>query len=248
MTCSRRAQLGRYAHPATWLQEYLPGRHGAGAHQRSVGAVVLCHICERDTHADHSSKPFLCSSFLLSDHHAVARQLLDGLASGVYAVLCVLVTEELTRGSGRFNFVFGLVNTAHAVGDAFSNLVGQHIADNNGYELAFMLLSVIGTLPVILYMVGLKPARPTSSLSSKADTDSDGLEANNNNNNNSSTMSSSSHSDTSANGSKRKSKSKRISEASPPALSFSRHYEESKGEGGGVELSRASSTGAQQST
>ena len=38
-------------------------------------------------------------------------QILDGLSSGIYAVLCVLVTEDLTRGSGRFNFVFGLVGS-----------------------------------------------------------------------------------------------------------------------------------------
>ena len=84
------------------------------------------------------------------------RQILDGLSSGVYAVLCVLVTEELTRGSGRFNFVFGMVNTAHAVGDALSNLVGQSIADASDYEIAFFFLALCSVVPVLLYLFGLK--------------------------------------------------------------------------------------------
>lgn len=97
----------------------------------------------------------------------LTTQILDGLASGIYAVLCVLVTEDLTRGSGRFNFVFGLVNTVHAVGDAFSNLAAQNIAGGPaGYTGAFLLLSFSAIIPVLIYSFGMKDKDRTLTSSS----------------------------------------------------------------------------------
>mmetsp|Transcript_39987 Transcript_39987/g.40791 ORF Transcript_39987/g.40791 Transcript_39987/m.40791 type:complete len:518 (-) Transcript_39987:267-1820(-) len=87
----------------------------------------------------------------------LTTQILDGLASGCYAVMCVLITEDLTRGTGRFNFVFGLVNTMHATGDAFSNLCAQQVAYEAGYPAAFVMLSVMGIAPIFLYAFAMSP-------------------------------------------------------------------------------------------
>lgn len=105
---------------------------------------------------------------LYSDNRGLllTTQVLDGLSSGIYAVLCVLVTEDLTRGSGRFNFVFGLVNTVHAVGDAFSNLSAQQVAYTAGYPTAFIMLSLLAMLPILLYSFGMKPKDRNEELNS----------------------------------------------------------------------------------
>lgn len=81
----------------------------------------------------------------------ISTQLLDGVSAGFFSVVIVLITEQLTRGSGRFNFVFGMVNTAQAVGGAFSNLVAQVIAEQKGYSGAFVFLTVMAILPVIVF-------------------------------------------------------------------------------------------------
>eukprot|EP01041_Mallomonas_annulata_P010317 gene10317-21534_t len=80
----------------------------------------------------------------------LATQIFDGLATGIYTVLSVLLTERLTRGSGRFNFLFGLVNSAQILGDALSNLCAQHVADVYGYVVAFFILTIISFIPIYL--------------------------------------------------------------------------------------------------
>lgn len=83
----------------------------------------------------------------------ILTQLLDGIAAGFFTVVVVLITEQLTRGSGRFNFVFGMVNTSQAVGGAFSNLVAQIIAEREGYSGAFVFLTVMALVPILLFGV-----------------------------------------------------------------------------------------------
>jgi MFS family permease len=100
----------------------------------------------------------LCLHTGYTNAYAMAStQVLDGLSAGLYGVVCVLITEQLTRGSGRFNFVFGIVNTSNAVGGAFSNLIGQFIAQHYGYEAAFVSLSAVALfclLIVVAFMPG----------------------------------------------------------------------------------------------
>lgn len=81
----------------------------------------------------------------------ILTQLLDGIAAGFFTVVVVLITEQLTRGSGRFNFVFGLVNTSQAVGGAFSNLIAQAIAEQQGYSGAFVFLTIMALIPIPVF-------------------------------------------------------------------------------------------------
>eukprot|EP01041_Mallomonas_annulata_P009499 gene9499-19734_t len=78
-------------------------------------------------------------------------QVLDGIAGGIFGVTAVLVAEELTRGTGRFNLVVGLIKTTEALGASFSNLLGEMIAHYAGYDTAFLFLCIVGVLPMVLY-------------------------------------------------------------------------------------------------
>ncbi|CAM9252576.1 unnamed protein product, partial [Ectocarpus fasciculatus] len=83
----------------------------------------------------------------------ILTQLLDGIAAGFFTVVVVLITEQLTRGSGRFNFVYGMVNTSQAVGGAFSNLIAQAIAEQEGYSGAFVFLTIMALIPLVVFGV-----------------------------------------------------------------------------------------------
>ncbi|CAM9132197.1 unnamed protein product, partial [Ectocarpus fasciculatus] len=81
----------------------------------------------------------------------IMTQVLNGLSEGIYFVVVVVITERLTRGSGRFSFVYGLVNTSMAVAGAFSNLISNYIAEYEGYSGAFLFLTIMSFIPVFLY-------------------------------------------------------------------------------------------------
>mmetsp|Transcript_2566 Transcript_2566/g.2713 ORF Transcript_2566/g.2713 Transcript_2566/m.2713 type:complete len:475 (+) Transcript_2566:73-1497(+) len=78
-------------------------------------------------------------------------QVLDGIAGGIFGVTAVIVAEELTRGSGRFNLVVGFIKTTEALGASFSNLFGEMIAHYADYDTAFLFLCLVGVIPMVLY-------------------------------------------------------------------------------------------------
>ena len=82
----------------------------------------------------------------------IATQIFDGLAHGVYNVMSIVISEKLADGSGRFSFLLGAVQTSHCVGDAFSHLVGEIVADHFGYMRAFQVLTMFSILPSVIYM------------------------------------------------------------------------------------------------
>lgn len=84
-------------------------------------------------------------------YYLILTQILDGISHGVYSVLCVLVTEHIMHGTGRFSFMLGVGQTCHFVGDAFSNLLGEFLAGHYGYVRAFEVLTACSFIPVALY-------------------------------------------------------------------------------------------------
>lgn len=95
----------------------------------------------------------------------LTTQILDGVAGGIFGVTAVIVAEDLTRGSGRFNLIIGLIKTVEALGASFSNLIGEIIAHYSGYDSAFLFLCLVGFLPMLLYIKFMPDtSRPTDVL------------------------------------------------------------------------------------
>jgi hypothetical protein len=96
---------------------------------------------------------FLLQAPFDATYYLILTQVLDGISHGVYSVLCVLVTEQIMHGTGRFSFMLGVGQTCHFVGDAFSNLLGEYLAGHYGYVPAFQVLTACSFVPVFLYAV-----------------------------------------------------------------------------------------------
>ncbi|HEY1066317.1 MAG TPA: MFS transporter, partial [Pirellulales bacterium] len=73
----------------------------------------------------------------------LAIQTLDGIAAGIYGVVALLMTADLTRGTGRFNLVQGMAATAVGVGAALSNLLTGLVVDAAGFDAGFFFLSTV---------------------------------------------------------------------------------------------------------
>lgn len=91
--------------------------------------------------------------YTLSDnpYFLVSVQILDGIAAGIFGVLWVLVVADLSRGTGRFNFLQGAIATATGIGASLSNLVAGFIVQAAGYNAAFLTLAAIAGVALLVF-------------------------------------------------------------------------------------------------
>jgi predicted MFS family arabinose efflux permease len=98
---------------------------------------------------------------LPSPYLLVAVQLLDGLSAAVLGIMGPLVVADLTRGTGRFNLVQGIVGTAIGIGASLSTTLGGYMSDRFGSAVTFLTLAGIagaGLLVVFTLMPETRPA------------------------------------------------------------------------------------------
>lgn len=79
----------------------------------------------------------------------VGIQTLDGVASGIFAVLIVVVVADLTQGTGRFNLVQGAIYTIIGIGAALSNLGSGFLVKTAGFSAGFFTLASIAAIGLI---------------------------------------------------------------------------------------------------
>lgn len=73
----------------------------------------------------------------------VAIQSLDGIANGIFAIIFLLIVSDVTRSTGRFNVVQGVLATLVGIGASLSNLLAEEIVQYAGYDPAFLFLAVV---------------------------------------------------------------------------------------------------------
>ena len=79
----------------------------------------------------------------------VSVQVLDGIASGIFTVLVVIIVADLTQGTGRFNLAQGAINTMIGIGAAISNLASGFLVKAAGYKVGFITLGVIAAIGLL---------------------------------------------------------------------------------------------------
>jgi MFS family permease len=90
----------------------------------------------------------------------VAIQLLDGIGAGIFGVVGILVIADLTRGTGRFNLMQGVLATATGIGASASELMTGVIVSRSGFNTGFVTLSVVAVLALTLYGLAMPETLP----------------------------------------------------------------------------------------
>jgi MFS family permease len=103
----------------------------------------------------------------------ISTQILDAIGAGIVGTLYILVTNDISKQSGRFNLMIGVTSSSMCLGGTLSGLVGQHIRANTGYHAAFMCLGFMSLLPATLYLLFMPETLPefANSNSNHADID-----------------------------------------------------------------------------
>lgn len=97
------------------------------------------------------------------DYLILSTQVLDGIGAGVFGTMYVLVTSDLSMGTGRFNFMLGLTTTAVSIGGTVSGYLGQAFAEDFGYLHTFSIIGCMSLIPVLLYFFFMPETLPQPS-------------------------------------------------------------------------------------
>mmetsp|Transcript_35475 Transcript_35475/g.52922 ORF Transcript_35475/g.52922 Transcript_35475/m.52922 type:complete len:516 (-) Transcript_35475:344-1891(-) len=109
----------------------------------SIRCVILVILI---TIRDSSGSSHLIQIAILS------TQLLDGIGAGFFGTMYILVTSDISRGTGRFSMTLGLTTAAMSIGGTVSGYLGQALAQDLGYKQAFVILGVMSLVPALLYL------------------------------------------------------------------------------------------------
>merc|ERR1712194_397162 len=65
----------------------------------------------------------------------------------------ILVTSDVSAGTGRFSLTLGVTTAAMSIGGTVSGYLGQALAQDHGYQNAFMILGMFAVIPAAGYLV-----------------------------------------------------------------------------------------------
>ena len=83
----------------------------------------------------------------------LSTQILDGVGAGVFGTMYILVTSDIAAGTGRFSLTLGITSAAMSIGGTVSGYLGQALAQDLGYQTAFMMLCILSLVPALTYTV-----------------------------------------------------------------------------------------------
>lgn len=93
----------------------------------------------------------------------LSTQILDGVGAGTFGTMYILVTSDISGGTGRFGMSLGLTTAAMSIGGTFSGYLGQALAQDHGYLKAFEILMIMSIVPVALYFFCMPETLPEHS-------------------------------------------------------------------------------------
>jgi MFS family permease len=97
--------------------------------------------------------PLRCLLYIVSQnsYYLVALQIFDGIGTGIFGIMQILVIADLTKGTGRFNLTQGALGTAVGIGASLSNLLAGFVVKRAGYNAGFLTMAAIAGLALALF-------------------------------------------------------------------------------------------------
>jgi MFS family permease len=104
----------------------------------------------------------------------VSIQVLEGIGAGIFGALLLIVTADLTQGTGRYNIAQGGASAVWGLGAALSNAVAGFMIDIAGYNIAFLFLATVALTAFALFCIAVpETGRRNKSIESKCDDPND---------------------------------------------------------------------------
>jgi len=91
----------------------------------------------------------------------LSTQVMDGVGAGVFGTMYILVTSDISGGTGRFSMTLGLTTAAMSIGGTVSGYLGEALAQDIGYKEAFFILCIMSCVPALLYLFFMPETLPS---------------------------------------------------------------------------------------
>jgi MFS family permease len=105
-----------------------------------------------------------------NQYYLIGLQGLDGVAMGIYGVLLTLITADLAKGTGRFNFLQGSVQSAMGLGGVLSNSLFGWIAKAMGFNASFIGLAIVAVAGGVFFQTRMPETKTEQRQDEKAAT------------------------------------------------------------------------------
>ncbi|GGF07122.1 MFS transporter [Hymenobacter cavernae] len=94
----------------------------------------------------------LLFAFIDNPYVLTGIQLLDGIGAGLFGVISILMIADLSKGTGRFNLLQGVVYSAMGLAVSLSSILAGFVVKNFGYPIGFVTLAGIGGLGSLFFL------------------------------------------------------------------------------------------------
>ncbi len=91
--------------------------------------------------------------------YLLAVQSLDGVGAAIFGVLWVIIISDLAKGTGRFNFLQGVIQAALGVGAFLSNFLAGFVVKSYGYNTGFLGLAAIALTGMLFFALLMPETR-----------------------------------------------------------------------------------------
>lgn len=163
------------------IGEILAGKQGSHNHAAGqiAAAILVAEVLMigaswfTGKKADNwGRKPLFVAAFLslairngfsvasTSQYYLVSLQAFEGVAAGISGVLITLISADLAKGSGRFNFLQGSIQSAMGVGSLVSNATFGAVAKAFSFNASFIGLALVALAGGVLFQVEMPETNP----------------------------------------------------------------------------------------
>lgn len=109
-----------------------------------VRCFVLATLTTYEDRLGSAVGRHICKVLILS------TQLFDAVGSGILGTLYILITNDLSRGTGRFSLLLGIVTAFMCLGCTFSSVIGAYLAADFGVDIALNVLGLMSLVPAFV--------------------------------------------------------------------------------------------------
>ena len=122
-----------------------------------IRCFLLCGlVAHQDTLADEDENGSVVLKALI-----LSTQILDSVGAGILGTLYILITNDISIGTGRFSLMLGTTTGAMCLGGTVSGYLGNSWAGDYGYPTAFKYLGFTSLIPMFLYAIFVPETLPT---------------------------------------------------------------------------------------
>ena len=144
------AWISLVAQPIMIPVAMLAGRWGSRWGRKPLMLIALFTLPVR----------WILYAFATNENHVLLITTLDGITSGIAALVIVLICSDLTNKKGLFNSLMGLVNSVPALGSVLGVALQGMITQHYGFHITFFVFAGIGLLSAVYFFYRMPETQP----------------------------------------------------------------------------------------